>query len=120
LEIGLAEAPPEELPEPGANSGAINPVMAKATAPLSAIFQKSRSSLYILVQTKLLRANDNGLIDQRQFGYLSTPRPYMDWAEDNAFRFRAELLASYQSLASQIVEKLVMSALQSEGEQEAH
>jgi hypothetical protein len=44
----------------------------------------------------------------------------MDWAEDNAFRFRAELLASNQSLASQIVEKLVMSALQSEGEQEAH
>lgn len=110
LELGLAEASSEELPEPNESSGGINPIMAKAMAPLNTIFQKSRSSLYMLVQTKLLRINDNSLLDQRQFGYLSSPRPYEDWAQNNAARFRAELTISYQSLADQIVDRLVMSA----------
>lgn len=119
LELGLAEVTSEELPEPGENNRAINPIMAKATVPLDSIFQKSSSSLYLLVQTKLLRAHDNGLLDQRKFGYLSMPRPYMDWTKDSASHFRAELQTAYQSLAGQIVTKLVMSASREYGERVA-
>ena len=107
LELGLAEASDSALPESDENSRAIDPVMAQATKPLDAIFQKSRSSLYLLVQTRLLRANDKSLIDQRQFGYLSTPRPYMEWSAKNGSLFRAEILAAYRSVAEQISDKLV-------------
>jgi hypothetical protein len=108
LELGLAEASLNEPLDPDENGGAINPMMAKAIAPLNAIFQKSRSSLYLLVRTSLVRGSDNGLIDQRQFGYLSIPRPYMEWSENNGSRFRAELLAAYRSLGDQIVGTLII------------
>lgn len=110
LELGLAEASSNEMLEPDENFRPItlNPLVA-AFAPVGAAFQKSRSSLYVLVWTSLLRANDGNLIDQRQFGYLSSPRPYMEWSENNGSRFRTELLAAYQSLGDQIVEKLINS-----------
>jgi hypothetical protein len=111
LELGLAEAISEELAAPDESMQAVKPDLAKAVAPLNAIFQRSRSSLYMLVQTKLLRIKDNSLLDERKFGYLSTPRPYMEWTEGNAVQFRAELLAAYEKLADQIVEKVVRSAL---------
>jgi len=107
MELGLVEASAEKYPEPDENSQAIDPVFAKATVPLNAIFKKSRSSMYLLVQTRLLKADDRTLIDQRQFGYLSTPRPYMEWSAENGSRFRAELRKAYKSLAEQISDKLV-------------
>lgn len=119
LELGLAEASSDALPEPDENSRAINQTMAKATVPLNAIFQKSRSSLYLLVQTRLLRANDMSIIDQRQFGYLSSPRPYMEWSENSASYFRAEILAAYQSLADEIPDKLVKSTWWSHPKEES-
>jgi hypothetical protein len=119
LELGLAEATTEELAAPDENMH-IKPDLAKAVAPLNAIFQKSRSSLYMLVQTRLLRIKDNSLLDERKFGYLSTPRPYMEWTEDNAVQFRAELLAAYEKIAGQIVEKVVRSALPPNREKQAY
>ena len=107
LELGLAEATAGELPQPDENNRAIDPTMAKATVPLNAIFDKANSSLYLIVRARLLRGSDNSLIAERQFGYLSTPLPYTDWANDNATRFRTELSSAYQSLAGQIAEKLV-------------
>jgi hypothetical protein len=107
IELGLVEASEEKYPEPDENSRAINPAFAKATVPLNAIFQKSRSSMYLLVQTRLRRADDRTLIDQRQFGYLSAPRPYMEWSATNGARFRDEIRTAYQSLAEQISDKLV-------------
>ena len=35
----------------------------------------------------------------------------MEWTEDNAAQFRAELLAAYEAVADQIVEKVVRSTL---------
>lgn len=74
----------------------------------------------MLVQTKLLRIKDNSLLDERKFGYLRTPRPYMEWTEENALQFRAELLAAYEKLADQIVERVVQSALSPKREKQAH
>jgi len=108
LELGVAEASSNELLEPDENGRAISPIFSKAIAPLSAIFQKSRSGLYLLVQTSLVRGYDNGLIDQRQFGYLSSPHPYMEWSENNGSCFRAGLLAAYQSLGEQIIGTLII------------
>ena len=55
LELGLAEASSNEMLEPDENIRPINPnPLVTALAPVGAIFQKSRSSLYVLVRTSLL------------------------------------------------------------------
>jgi hypothetical protein len=53
----------------------------------------------MLVQIRLLMIKDNTILGERKFGYLSTPRPYMEWTENNAVQFRAELLVAYVKLA---------------------
>ncbi|HJT20768.1 MAG TPA: hypothetical protein VJ746_09870 [Nitrospira sp.] len=103
LQFGLVEVSSNALPEPDENGR----LMGRA---ISAIFQQSRSSLYLLVQTKLLRANDGSLIDQRQLGYLSSPRSYLEWSQNNGAPFHDEMLAAYQALADQVVDKVMNSA----------
>ena len=121
LELGLAEAETtfEEPVKPNETTSAIDSPFAGAFAPIMAIFHKSRTSLYMLVQTKLLGVGDNTLLDERKFGYLSTPRSSFEWAEDNAVHFRAELLAAYKKLADEIVENVVQSALPPHRENQA-
>ncbi len=121
LELGLAETRTEEPAAPDDNMHEVRPKLSTAVAPLyKGIFVRSRSSLYMLVQTKLLRVKDNSLLDERKFGYLSTPRPYMEWTEDNATQFRTELLTAYEKIAGQIVENVVRSALPPNREKQAY
>lgn len=103
LELGLAEAE-TTFEEPDDH-------FARTFGRISAIFHKSRTRLYMLVQTKLFRVGDNTLLDQRKYGYLSAPRPSFEWAENNAVHFRAELLVAYKKLADEIVENVVESVL---------
>jgi hypothetical protein len=105
LQLGLAEASSEVLSKLDRNDSSVSPGMA-----VSEVFQQSRSSVYVLVQAKLLRARDNSLIDQREFGCLSVPRHYVEWAADDASLFRNELAAAYQSLAKQMSYALVQRA----------
>jgi len=105
LQLGLAEASSEARSESDSNGKSDSPIVA-----LNEMFHKSRSSVYVLVRAKLLRADDNSVIDEREFGYLSTPRQYFEWALSDASLFRKELVTAYQSLAKEISYALVQRA----------
>lgn len=105
LQVGLAEASSEVLSKLDRNDSSVSPGMA-----VSEVFQRSRSSVYVLVQAKLLRAVENSLIDQREFAYLSSPRQYAEWAANDASLFRNELTTAYQSLAKEISYALIQRA----------
>lgn len=94
LQLGLAEASSEVLSKLDRNDSSVSAGMA-----FNEVFQQSRSSLFVLVQAKLLRAHDNSLIDQRELGYLSVPHQYVEWAANDASLFRNELATAYESLA---------------------
>jgi hypothetical protein len=57
---------------------------------------------------RLIDAETNSVLDKGLFSFTSRPRPYTEWAADQAQLFREALAAAYKSLAEQAVEELLL------------
>lgn len=62
-------------------------------------------TLYMTARARLIRVSDATVLHDRQYAFISVPRPPAQWAEKNAEAFRRSMSAGFQDLAEQIVDR---------------
>jgi hypothetical protein len=65
-------------------------------------------SLWVEVQTRVIRTRDEELLFQKDFSYISPPRPFPEWGKNNAEAIIQELQKARRSLYEPIVEQVFL------------
>jgi len=62
----------------------------------------------LTARARLIRASDNSVLHDRQYGFVGKPRTVSAWAENNAEAFRQQLHAGLQDLGEQMLDRALL------------